>query len=287
MDPIPGCRVRILVVDNDPDGTAWHAATYAAAELGLDLLYFSEPDRGISQARNRILENVRGDYLAFVDDDEVVSPGWIRNMLDTLVRFDADVVFGPVRRSLPVDAPRWARIHPCFNPPQITTGAKLALGGCGNVIIKSQFITDGRFKFDPEFSFTGGEDTDFFDRLARAGARMTWCADAVVMEHVPSERLTLKWVIRRAFRGGQCYARILKRRRTELSLVPRALRKLAQVLIVLPLSAVVAPISPTRAILVLTKCVGAIGELTTILSSRLSYEEYGPARYRADETAKS
>ena len=37
-----------------------------------------------------------GDYIAIIDDDETADKHWIRNLIDTLVKFDADVVFGYV-----------------------------------------------------------------------------------------------------------------------------------------------------------------------------------------------
>jgi glycosyltransferase involved in cell wall biosynthesis len=46
-----------------------------------------------------------GDLIAFLDDDEEASPGWLAALIETQRRYDADVVFGPVRARAPVLTP--------------------------------------------------------------------------------------------------------------------------------------------------------------------------------------
>lgn len=280
LEIAPACRIRVLVCDNDPNGSAFQSAHAARDSLGLDLIYFTEPVQGISQARNCILSRSRGSFLAFLDDDEFVEPLWLRRILDAQAQFDADVVFGPVRGVLPDGAPRWASIHPCFKRPDMPTGTKMSFGGAGNVLIKTSVIIDGKLQFDPSFSTTGGEDVDFFNRLNMAGARMIWCAEALAMEHVPPNRLTLQWVMKRSFRSGQCYARAIEDGGTGFSRMPRIVRKLMQIVIALPLSFVVAPFAPARSVLLLSKIAGAIGEMSVLFSLGPLYEEYVTPNYR-------
>jgi succinoglycan biosynthesis protein ExoM len=61
--------------------------------------------------------------------------------------------------------------------------------------------------FDPAYGLTGGEDGDLLCRLAQGGARIAWCDEAPVHEPVEASRLSLRWLMRRALRGGQDYAR--------------------------------------------------------------------------------
>ena len=60
--------------------------------------------------------------------------------------------------------------------------------------------------FDPALGLTGGEDTLFFLRATRAGARLVWADDAVVHEAVPAERVRPRWLLRRAYRTGSAWA---------------------------------------------------------------------------------
>ena len=44
-------------------------------------------------------------------------------------------------------------------------------------------------------------------RLHQAGARMVWADEAVVDERVPRTRMTWRWLLQRAYRGGNGFAR--------------------------------------------------------------------------------
>jgi hypothetical protein len=52
-------------------------------------------------------------------------------------------------------------------------------------------------RFDPQFNFCGGGDTDFFTRARHAGLAFYWTQDAVITETVPPERAQHSWLARR------------------------------------------------------------------------------------------
>ena len=74
----PGGPVEVLVIDNDPDGSAREAvagaaggALDAAAGPGAAVRYVVEPSPGVSAVRNRALdETADRALLVFIDDDE-------------------------------------------------------------------------------------------------------------------------------------------------------------------------------------------------------------------------
>jgi len=190
-------RMRIIVVDNDRDETARMAVETFRNQVMCEVIYDVEPNQNISMARNRALIYVRADYLAFLDDDEIAPIDWLVTLLATLKRYDADVVFAPVRGMLPPGAPKWAKIIPVFQRPRRTTGTTLKFGGAGNVLLKKDALGLPVQQFDSAYGLSGGEDTDFFFRLYSMGRRMVWCDEALVSEQVPENRLTLKWVLHR------------------------------------------------------------------------------------------
>jgi hypothetical protein len=59
--------------------------------------------------------------------------------------------------------------------------------------------------FDDRFQLTGGEDVHFFTRVRLAGFNIVWSGDAIVNETISSDRANLGSVLRRAYRGGNCY----------------------------------------------------------------------------------
>jgi glycosyltransferase involved in cell wall biosynthesis len=89
-----GFRVQVIVVDNDDVSSARAIAREIAAGLGLRLRYIHCPARNISLARNACLEASNADFLAFIDDDEAATPGWLAGLVEAAERDGADVVLG-------------------------------------------------------------------------------------------------------------------------------------------------------------------------------------------------
>ncbi len=53
-----------------------------------------QPNGGLSMARNRALDNIRGHYIAFVDSDDMLLPGAIESLMSAAVEKDADIAEG-------------------------------------------------------------------------------------------------------------------------------------------------------------------------------------------------
>lgn len=68
-----GELAQILVIDNAPNN---EESKLVAQHAGVD--YFCEPAPGLNIARNAAIRQCRSDWIAYVDDDVVVSPGWAR-----------------------------------------------------------------------------------------------------------------------------------------------------------------------------------------------------------------
>jgi glycosyltransferase involved in cell wall biosynthesis len=69
---------QVLVVEN---GSSSEESAAAVAESGLPRReYLVESRPGLSRARNRALEAVRTDLVAWIDDDEVADPGWVHRL---------------------------------------------------------------------------------------------------------------------------------------------------------------------------------------------------------------
>jgi GT2 family glycosyltransferase len=91
----------IVVVENDSQPrSAVVVSDIKTKYPNLDISYCLEPKLGISSARNRALAlglASNADWIAFIDDDEVMSAGWLRAMLRAAKTMDAEVLTGPVR----------------------------------------------------------------------------------------------------------------------------------------------------------------------------------------------
>src|SRR5690606_5803155 len=73
--------VEIVVVDNCPEGSAADAVGARAADAPMAIRYRHETRPGVSHARNAGVRAARAERLAFIDDDEEVSEGWLAALL--------------------------------------------------------------------------------------------------------------------------------------------------------------------------------------------------------------
>lgn len=199
----PEPDVKIIVVDNDPDGAGREICDAHRATLRWPLVYAIEPRRGIPAARNRCIELAGPEtrWIAFIDDDEWPESQWLDELLDTQRRFDADVVAGPVLGTLSSDSPEWIREGRFFQPLRRATGRAIDKFGTGNVLLRHETLrTVGLF--EERMALAGGSDTQLAMRLQAEGCRMVWSDEAVAYEQVPPTRMSAAWLLQRAYREG-------------------------------------------------------------------------------------
>jgi succinoglycan biosynthesis protein ExoM len=198
--------LELLVVDDAPSDAS-RAAALAWRGPGA-LRRFEAGFRNVAAARNRAVDEARGRWLAFVDDDETVSEGWLAAYLERARRGECDGFFGPVLPRLERAVPPWLDPELFFARPRFPTGTILGRHHLrsGNALLRSALF-QGR-RFDLAYGRSGGSDTELFARMLRAGARFEWCDEAFVEEWIAPERHTPRWLARRAFRGGVVWTRI-------------------------------------------------------------------------------
>lgn len=158
---------EVLVVDDgSEDGTAGIAEGAGARVIRQERL-------GPSEARNRGVEQARGDLIAFTDADCFPEPGWLAAGLRALEA--AELVQGAVRpdpsaRPLPLDRTiAHERETPLFETANLFVRRPLfeRLGGF------EQWI-------EPDIGKSFGEDIWLGWRARRCGASIAFAADAVV-----------------------------------------------------------------------------------------------------------
>jgi succinoglycan biosynthesis protein ExoM len=277
---LDGINMRIIVVDNDPAGSARAAVDAVYSRNPIELKYVVEAERGISHARNRALELVDADYFAFVDDDEYVTQTWLKRMLNTLNKYNADAVFGPVQSVFPDSAPSWACELPAFKRRSNLTGTFVNHGDTGNVLVRTESIKKMHLSFDPSFSLTGGEDIDFFYRMFLSGKTLVWCEEALIYEKVPEERLNIRWILMRAFRKGQSFFRVFVRRYPFKKKIKWLFLKPCQVLfgiLILPFMRIS---SYKKYLQLLYRIYAALGQLSMVFGNLFLYQEYSAKNYR-------
>ena len=160
--------------------------------------------QNIALARNKAIENAKGDFVAFIDDDEFPTAEWLWNLFTACSTYDVAGVLGPVKPYFEHEPPQWVLNGKFYERPVHNTGFRMGMWECrtGNVLFVRSILDDVREPFRSEFE-TAGEDIDFFRRMMEKGCVFLWCNEAVVYEVVPPERCNRRYLLRKALlRGG-------------------------------------------------------------------------------------
>ena len=251
-----GARVEILVVDNDPNAPGAQPLPDAG---GLPARRLCEPERNIALARNRAVSEARGTWLAFVDDDETVGEDWLAAYLAAAERWACDGFFGPVlaRSERPGAGDAWL---PIFGRARFASGTRV---GPDTARTSNAFVRRALFdalRFDSAYGRSGGSDSVLFASAMARGAEFRWCDDARVDEWLPPERLSPRWLLRRAFRGGNLHGRLARAKGASAAAAAwlRAGASLATLLAWLPLAWVGGRIAGVRAAMRVARAAGRI-----------------------------
>lgn len=197
MEIPDGINASFVVVDNEPKPAN---AELVASFQDNEFRYVHEPRRGISQARNAILDKaaeLRADWVAMLDDDQRVTANWLRWLWYEQQREGADVVHGTVQKEMPEPLPKWA-FPSARNERRKVGAAKAATNG---VLFKAKLYDSAGMplRFREEYALSGAEDRDFFSRAHRGGALIVKTPDAVAYETIPATKLTFGAQLRRAY----------------------------------------------------------------------------------------
>jgi succinoglycan biosynthesis protein ExoM len=269
---------EVVVVDNDAAGSARPVVErFRQMNASFPIQYEVQPVKNISLTRNRTVELTQHEWLAFVDDDERAPDFWLERLEAAARDYAADGVLGPVDPVVPDDAPAWIRRGRFYDFPRMKSGSVVPPNRLrfGNLLLRAASVKKLEVMFDPAYGLTGGEDGDLLSRMTLDGARIVWCDEALVHEPIEKSRLNLTWLLRRAMRGGQDFARHSlsgrygRRTGERLRLFSRALLQLLTAALI---SVLVLPLGRHHAAHWLTKASANMGKLSIFLGWH--YREY-------------
>ncbi|MCL3881736.1 glycosyltransferase family 2 protein [Marivita sp. GX14005] len=229
----PDMDIRLIIVDNDDTPSAYGVFAVETRDYPFACRYVHETVPGIPAARNRVLDEVGSEgFAVFIDDDEVVSPRWVLELVQVAERTGATFVQGPVEMRVEDERDQWWLQTLFFLQRRFSDGEGRSESWTNNVLVDLKELNRLGCRFDEGLSFYGGEDTLFFQDIIRAGGRGAYAANAWVYEIQQTNRLTWRWAVSRQFRCGTTRAMtVLMRRPKAQSVVYCVVRGSGMVLV--------------------------------------------------------
>lgn len=204
----------IVVNNNSQDDTLARFEAFAAKHPQVNLRIVTETKQGLSYARNRGIEESRGEYIAIIDDDERINEQFISSYVDLFDRYpDAASAGGAIIAEYPSGRPDWMSPYterPIANPidlgPRPRPFPRGRIPGGGNMALQ-RWAVERYGAFDPSLGrrggvLLGGEECELFERLARGGERCWYVPDAVMYHIIPPSKLSRDYFDRLCFNIG-------------------------------------------------------------------------------------
>jgi glycosyltransferase involved in cell wall biosynthesis len=203
----------IVVDNNSTDQTPQFLAEYAKSQPRLRVLH--ETRQGKSHALNRGITAVRGDIVAFTDDDIRLPPDWLQRIVELYDARGAAGVGGRVvlddDQALPVWLHRQLVVYLGLHdegegimevhPPGTLIGANMSV---------RKDVLDAVGGFDTalgpqgrNYASPNNEDVEFCHRVARLGVGpLIYSSDVVAYHEMMPEKLTRAYFRQRAWGEG-------------------------------------------------------------------------------------
>lgn len=173
--------LEVIVVD---DGSTDDSPEICAGFVGNDHRFrlISQPNAGQSAARNTGLDSAAGDYVMFMDSDDVAHPRLVERLLEMIQDTGAGIASVSYRRFRDTTPPM-----PELRPKAVTVAASdealsrlLYQTGINSGVWGKLFARDliGRCRFVPGMLY---EDLEFMPRITAAADRLAYSADPLYL----------------------------------------------------------------------------------------------------------
>lgn len=177
-------------------------------DIGIKIIQLSK--LGLAHARNEGIKEAKGEIISFLDDDAIADESWLSNLVKSFSKSSIGIVGGPIYPIWPKNgiksiknsnlAKEWLSLIEISEKKIFID----RVFGCNFSVKKKIFQEFGLFNTQlgrKNGGFLGGEDTEFCNRINKK-YKILYNPDVKVSHLIDSERLTLKWIYKRAYYGG-------------------------------------------------------------------------------------
>jgi glycosyltransferase involved in cell wall biosynthesis len=211
-----GLSWELIVVDNNSTDNTRAVVERAARDAKFCIRYIFERTQGRSAALNTGIAAAQGEIVAFTDDDVLLHIEWISALKQAFDKFDCAAIAG---RIVPVwnhPKPQWLEMEGQQAVVNFELGEEykeigFAPMGANSAFRKEVFSRHGVFRLD--LGVSGSEhtitcdDTEFGDRLIRAGEKVVYSPDAIIFHPVDPKRTTKKYFLNWYYYNGRSLTR--------------------------------------------------------------------------------
>ena len=150
---------EVIVIDDGSKDSGYSLAS-EYAKRHQNILVIKQGNQGVACARNNAMEKATGDYVTFVDADDMLVSGSLMALLKITVENKADIVKA-AHKEVPEDAvcEDFSSNHD-NSSIQVMTGeeaivnvTRMKEGYCWGYLISRKLITDNRLSFPPKVAF--------------------------------------------------------------------------------------------------------------------------------------
>ncbi|MBE6211581.1 MAG: glycosyltransferase [Rikenellaceae bacterium] len=211
----------VVVNNNSTDDTAERVAAFAKAHSDINIKLVDEPQQGLSYARNRGIAESKGQFVAFIDDDETINEGFVSAYIDLFRNHGAFVGSGALKVCYETARPKWMSYY-----TEKMIANPLDLGSEIITITRTITPTGGNMAFNREVfnlygnfdtnlgrkggELFGGEENDLFERIRDLGERIFYTPHAIAYHHISDKKLTPEYFDKLSYGVG-----VSKRMRAE------------------------------------------------------------------------
>lgn len=180
--------VEVIVVD---DGSTDRSALIARSFEGL--VYVHQPNRGPAAARNAGIARARGEFVAFLDHDDVMPPAALSVRIGHLLEHpNVGCTLGNMEAFFEPGSPRprWLPANEASSPVPVS---------CSSLVARRSAI-ERVGGFDETFEF--GEDQDWLIRAREAGVEIAVLPEVVLRRRIHDanmshdNRESSRWILR-------------------------------------------------------------------------------------------
>jgi len=206
---------EVIVVENNPQPKLESQIGNLSAATSVPLRHVHEARPGLHEARHRGATEARGDLLAYVDDDVLAPPDWLRALIEPFSDSAVAIVGGPVRPRWEATPPAWLDQFPASYLSLLDEGDEVCdltypegAYGCNLAVRRTVLYEVGGFNPDAmgwdrrQFWLRGDGETGLHLRVADAGYRVSYQPSATLEHRIPAERLTARAFRRRGLMVG-------------------------------------------------------------------------------------